>query len=535
MENKPNRRLTASEGSMGYSGAARHTYASRSRAARPNPSGGRTSAPHGNRGGGAPMRPMPRKRRHNPANVVALIVTLTVLLAGVVYVGSAWFIATINNSTYCSNIYINGMEMTSYTREAGIQYVRDQIDAHLNMPFTLSWGSDSWTFSASDFNGSIDVDPVLERAWNIGHVGNFLERSASIRALSSNPIYFNAPLVYDEDAIDSFLEPIARQLYVEPHNAEVGADLSNPYLASEAASGQELDVDAARLQIISLIETGEGGSVLPINELEPDISTDAALNSLELIVDYQTDTTARGYNGRFNVRKALMSFYGMIVHPGEEISFNIVVGPRTEERGWQLGTEYLGGGKTQQGYGGGVCQASTTLYGALLKSGMTIMHRYPHSMTVAYVDPSLDAAVTAPGEDGKDLVFRNDTDSPITIYCEVTKEYARVMIYGKRPAYRYELESNIIEQDKEPSRIGFIEDTEGTHCYYADEYELYKEGIPACMSQGFLVGYDWETGEEVTRLHLSNDSYASGTNIYWRGIHLRDGGVFVTEEEADGI
>ena len=535
MQDKRYRAAATPGESAGRYGYARQSHDSRSRATRPNYGGGRTSTPHNNRGGSAPMRPMPRRRRHNPANVVALIVVLLALLAGIVYVGSAWFIAAINNSTYCSNIYVNGISLSSYTKDEGIQYVRDQLDARLNTVYSLSWGDNTWTFSAADFGGSIDVEPILERVWNIGHVGNFLERSASIRSLSSNPINLSAPLVYDEQAIDTFLEPIAQQLYIEPHNAEVGADLSNPYLASEASSGQELDMDAARLQIISLIETGEGGSVLPVNELEPDFSTEMAANSLELIVDYQTDTTARGYNGRFNVRKALMYFYGMIVHPGEEISFNNVVGPRTEERGWQLGTEYLGGGKTQQGYGGGVCQASTTLYGALLKAGMTIMYRSPHSMTVAYVDPSLDAAVTAPGEYDKDLVFRNDTDSPITIYCEVTKEYARVMIYGKRPAYRYELESIIVQQDKEASRIGYIEDTEGTHCYYADEYELYKKGIPACRSQGFLVGYDWNTGEEVTRLHLSNDSYGSGTDIYWRGIHLRDGSAFVTGEEADGI
>ena len=475
---------------------------------------------------------MPRRRRRNPASIIVLIIVAIAALAGVVYTGSAWFIATINGSTYCSNIYVNGIEVSPYSKEQGVQVVRSQIDAQLNAQYTLSWGDESWTFSATDFGGAIDVETVMERAWNIGHVGNIFDRSASIRALNSNPIYLEMPLVYDEKSVSTYLDNIYDHLYIAPRNAEIGADLSNPYLAADAADGQELDVDAARMQIVSLLETGEGGTVLPVMELKPAISTETAVNSLEMIVDYRTDTSARGYNGRFNVRKALMAFYGMIVQPGEEISFNKVVGPRTQERGWQEGTEYIGGGRTQQGYGGGVCQASTTMYGALLKAGMTIMYRYPHSMTVAYVDPSIDAAVT---NEGKDLVFRNDTDSPITIYTEVTKEYARVQIFGTRPAYRYELESVIVEKESSASRVGFIEDTDGSHCYYTDEFKLYKEGIPACLSQGYLVGYDWETGEEVTRLHLSNDSYGSGTDIYWRGIHLRDGGIFSTGAEADGL
>ena len=547
MEQKSYRKPNASSGSAGSYRASGRTYASQSRTA---PSGyGRTASsanrsktaasarPNGtaassNRSGSAPARPMPRRRRHNPANVVALIVALTAVLAGVVYTGSAWLISTINASTYCSNIYVNGIDISPYSKEQGLQYVREQIDARLNSEYILSWEDNSWAFTAADFGGTIDVETVMDRAWNIGHVGNIFDRSASIRALKRNPIYLEMPLVYDEDSVDTYLDEIYSQLYVEPRNAEVAADLSNPYLAEEAASGRELDRDAARMQVVSLLETGEGGNVLPVMELKPAISTETAMNSLELIVDYTTDVTARGYNGRFNVRKALMSFYGMIVQPGEVISFNDVVGPRTQERGWQEGTEYIGGGRTQQGYGGGVCQASTTLYGALLKAGMTIMQRSPHSMTVAYVDPSIDAAVT---NDSKDLVFCNNTDYPITIYTEVTKEVARVQIFGARPAYRYEMESIIIEQASEASKNGFIEDTDGTHCYYTDEFKLYKTGIPACMSQGYLVAYDWDTGEEVSRHHLSNDAYSSGYNIYWRGIHTRDGGVFSTGAEADGL
>ena len=558
MDNRSNRRPNGSGRSAGSYGASRQTYASRPASAQPRRAGSSTragsartasqttrartdrpsapssrSASHSasNRGGRAPSRPMPRRRR-DPSFIIFLCVIALAILAGAVYAGSAWFISAVNGSTYCSNIYINNIEVSRYSKEQGAQFIRDQVDAQLNTDYQLSWGENSWSFTPADFGASIETDTVMERAWNIGHVGNIFDRSASIRALKQNPVYLTTALTYDEESIDAYLSGIYDALYLEPKSATVAADISNPYLAEAAEPGQELDVDAARMQIVSLIETGEGGSVLPVIELEPELSTDAALNSLELIVDYTTDTTARGYNGRYNVRKALMAFYGMIVQPGEEVSFNQVVGPRNEERGWQLGTEYLGGGKTQQGYGGGICQASTTLYGALLKSGMTIMFRYPHSMTVAYVDPSIDAAVT---EDGKDLVFRNDTDNPITIYTEVTKEVARVQIYGTKQPYRYELESIIVEQHSAASRVGFIEDTEGTHCYYTDEFELYKKGIPACLSQGWLVAYDWETGEEVSRTHLSNDVYASGTDIYWRGIHDRDGGLFLTGEEADGL
>ena len=538
MERKPRRTPEVQRASARTASAANQGYTSRTRTAQTGRTArssyttqsprttystygtqtARTAQPR--QSGRAPERPMPRRRKRDPIAVLAPILMLLALLAGIVYVGSCWFISTINQSTYCSNIYVNGVDISRYSKEEGMQVVRDLIDQRLNTSHTLGWNDSNWSFTASDFGGEIEIDSIMERAWNIGHVGNIFDRSASIRSLKRNPIYLTATLSYSEDLIDTYVDEMYNQLYVAPTDATVAADLDTPYLASKSSKGQELDKDTARAQIISLIETGDGGSVLPVLTLEPAFSTEQAMNSLELIVEYKTDTTARGYNGRFNVRKALQYFYGMIIQPGEEVSFNEVVGPRTGERGWQLGTEYIGGGKTQEGYGGGVCQASTTLYGAILKAGMTILERSPHSMTVAYMDPSLDAAVA---DDSKDLRFRNDTDNPITIYTEVTKDYAMVQIYGVRPAYRYELMSVMVHEESTAVRTAYIDDVDGTYCTYTDETKLYKEGRAACSSEGWRIAYDWTTGEEVERTKLSYDMYSSGTDIYWRGIQARDG------------
>ncbi len=465
-------------------------------------------------------RPRPRRRRRDPAAIIVPIVLGLALLAGIVYVGSSWLISTVNKSTYCSNIFINGIDISRYSKEEGMEYVREQSTERINAQHTLNWQGNSWSFSAKDFGGSIETDNVMDRAWNIGHVGNIFDRSSSILSLRHNPIYLTAPVSYNEEQVDGFVDQIYNALYIPPRDATVVANLTSPELAEGSAEGQELDRETARAQIVSLLETGEGGDVLPVLTLEPSLTTEQAMNTLNLIVEYKTDTSARGYYGRFNVRKGLSYFYGMIVQPGEEVSFNEVVGPRTKERGWQPGTEYIGGGKSQEGYGGGICQASSTLYGALLKAGMTILSRSNHSMTVAYVDPSLDAAVTETSS--KDLRFRNDTDSAITIYTEVTKEYATVQIYGARPKYRYELESHIISQDSGAKKTAYIDDVDGTYCYYTDETKLYSEGHAALTSEGWLVAYDWDTNEEVERRQLSRDMYESGYNIYWRGVHSRD-------------
>lgn len=487
--------------------------------ARPNPSSYRNS--DGRRPGSqlpyppqARRNPPPRRRRRR-INPAPLIITLCIL-AALIYVGSSWITVKANEKTYCKNISVNGIDLNKYSREEGIQLVQDEANALLTATHTLSWQDKSWSFSAADFGARIDVDALMDRAWNIGHYGSMFSRKSAISDLKNNPVVFTAPMEYDDQLIDNFVNGIYDALYVAPVDAEVTITAERPHLSGQSQTGLALNWEDTREKIVNLMETGTGSTALNVEVIEPAISSSEAAGGLEKIVEFKTDMTFRGWHSRVNVRTALSNFNTMCIYPGETYSFNQVVGPRTEVRGYEKATEYAGNG-TQQNWGGGVCQASTTLYNALLLAGMEIIERSPHSMTVTYVQPSLDAAVQ---DGGKDLIFRNDTDSAVYIYTSVTKEWATVTIYGNKPEFRYELLSKITRQDEECRYTDYIDDTEGKYVYYTtDTPVLYSTGHPALDSEGWLVAFDWETGDEMWREQLSFDKYESGTNIYWRGVH----------------
>ena len=79
--------------------------------------------------------------------------------------------------------------------------------------------------------------------------------------------------------------------------------------------------------------------------------------------------------------------------------------------------------------GGGICQVSTTLYNAVLLAELDITERYNHSMIVAYVDPSADAAIAESA--GKDFKFVNNTDFPVYVESIIKGKEITVNIYGK--------------------------------------------------------------------------------------------------------
>ena len=455
---------------------------------------------------------------------------LVCLIVAAVYFGKIYFTVAADRDTFCANISVNGILLDDFTLEEGVQAVHDALDTRINTLYTLTAGDQSWTFSPANFNASIDADSYIQRAWNIGHVGSLFDRKKDIESLKQSSVEFNAELQYDAELIVAFLQPIYDALYVEPVNATVVVASDKPYLSGESRLGQQLDLEAAKALIVQLVETGSGDTALPLLPIEPSISSDTAKGGFNVIVEYATDTSFRGSASRSNVSKALGYFNGFTVHPGDTVDFNAIVGPRTEARGWQLAPEYAGN-TSQNGYGGGVCQASSTLYGAVLLAGMDIIERSNHSMTVSYVEPSLDAAVTDTGY--KNFVFRNNSEHTIYIYTSVTKEYATVTIYGNRPAYRYQLYSNVISKDSSCKYVSYKPDVDGKYCYYTTETKLRTQGHPACISEGWLIAYDWDSGLEVSRKQLSYDSYGSGTDIYWRGIHDPATGLVVAYEQEE--
>ena len=136
------------------------------------------------------------------------------------------------------------------------------------------------------------------------------------------------------------------------------------------------------------------------------------------------------------MRRALELVNGTVLQPGEVFSFNGIVGDTTAERGFYPAGVIVNGQSTT-GYGGGVCQASTTIYGAVLRADLTVVARSPHSIRSSYVPIGQDAAIAYPS---MDFQFKNNYDTPIYIEAWESGNKLTVNIYGKHPESWDEIE-----------------------------------------------------------------------------------------------
>lgn len=129
-----------------------------------------------------------------------------------------------------------------------------------------------------------------------------------------------------------------------------------------------------------------------------------------------------------NITLAAQFFNGAVLMPGEEFSYNGTVGSRQASRGFLPAPAYVSG-QTVQEVGGGVCQGSSTIYLAALRSNLEITERYPHGYITRYVPDGMDATVYY---GVKDFKFRNDTPFPLKIQGSVSGRTLTVNILGTK-------------------------------------------------------------------------------------------------------
>ncbi|MBS3957508.1 MAG: VanW family protein [Clostridiales bacterium] len=157
------------------------------------------------------------------------------------------------------------------------------------------------------------------------------------------------------------------------------------------------------------------------------------------------------HNKIVNLRLAAGSLDGLVLRPGQWLSFWRQVGPPTRRRGFVEGL-VLKQGALSVGVGGGLCQATNLLYWMTLLTPLTVTERWRHSY-----DVFPDQGRTQPFGSGAtcawpalDLQILNDTDAPYVLSIRVTETDLEGSWTSSRPAtcdYRIEERAHRITHD----------------------------------------------------------------------------------------
>ena len=226
---------------------------------------------------------------------------------------------------------------------------------------------------------------------------------------------------------------IYEEIHTEPKDAYYELE---PYKLYPDVEGVDLtiSVEEAQKQVDSK-DQDEYSFKLNITKAEKTIK-DLGLEAFPYVIsEFTTKYDASNVNRSINLAIAAKKIDGTVLMPGEEFSYNKVVGKRTVEEGYKDAKIYADGGVVD-GLAGGICQISSTLYNAVLLANLEITERHNHTYTTSYLPGGRDATVVW---GTKDFKFKNTRNYPVKIEASVKNGIAEFKFHGIAEETEYEI------------------------------------------------------------------------------------------------
>ena len=305
------------------------------------------------------------------------------------------------------------------------------------------------------------------------------------------------PVITSEpDPID--IDKIHSEVYKEVKDAYYTKD---PFTIYPEQKGIDFDVESAK----ALIQEPKEQYEIQLTITKPsktvkEIGTEAFPDLLGVC---KTNYAASNKNRTTNLILAAGKINGTVLLPGEEFSYNGVVGKRTVEAGYKNAATYSNG-QVVDDIGGGICQISSTLYDAAVFANMDITVRRNHQFVTSYLPAGKDATVVWGSQDFK---FKNSRKYPVRITATVSGGVATVQIWGVKEDVEYDISIETKQISTIKYTTQYIEDAS----LPAGTQKVTQAGANGRKVQAYKVMK--LNGQVVSRTLLSTDTYRAMTRI----------------------
>ena len=446
-------------------------------------------------------------RRRRLKVLVGLVFACSVLVFSITYAVFHRYVSRFPDNKICKNVYIGMMDMSGMTEKEAKEALEKQKEADQELMVTIKVEDNKVEMPFKEvgltYNGQ---DKLVKEAMDYGKKGNMWSRYFTLHKLEKEKYVLSESIAFDEALVTTFLNDQAVPLARHAVNATitksaVGFDIE------EEQKGETVDVEATAKKLKKHLNNNwdhKAFSVKAVLEEENPTVTAEDLGSIQdELGSFSTD--AGGGERWKNLKTGVEKLNGTVLMPGQELSVHDVTAPYDAEHGYAPAGSYENG-QVVETYGGGICQVSSTLYNAVLYAELEIVKRYPHSMLVAYVQPSRDAAIAG---DTKDFVFKNNYETPIYIFGEIdSSNQLRFVIYGKETRE----EGRTVEYEPE------IISTEEPETTYKTNSEASLGSMQTTGSPhtGKVVRL-WKivkiNGEQVSREEFNNSTYQKSDKV----------------------
>ncbi len=396
------------------------------------------------------------------------------------------------NKTFPEGMTVAGKSLAGKTFNEGLDLCRASIsDAVSKLNIVVNFRENAVALTGSDFTAKDVMDRVLAKALTDG---------------KAQQLELNYVTDLSETGRKK-LTDAANACVVPGKNASVAGFDDNGFVFTQEQKGARVDLNATLEGVGQLLAAKQSGTLqASMIEITPETTRETLSQKFRLISSYSTESTNNS-NGNSNMALAMRHCNGTILQPGDVFSYNGTIGDSTDpDNGW-LPAGGLSGGLLVQVYGGGICQGSTTIYGAALRAGMEIVERDCHSTPSSYCPIGLDATVDYGNIDFR---FRNPLDAPVYLACGMDGTTVWCKFYGCVPEEWDEIEvgSEMTGSTPIPEQARFLVDEK----LAKGEYVRKSSGNWGYTARAWRTFY--KDGEAVRSEDLPSSDYSADPVTY---------------------
>lgn len=410
-----------------------------------------------------------------------ILITLALILM-LIFISVMYFTEEYTNPYMHKGVKIEDIDVSNLSKEDALKEVKSVTDEMIkNKVVNFTYEDISIPVPLRDFGYKLNLEDAINKAYSYGRSDNlFYNYLDIIKGYIFKKNFVAKPDIEDAKREEVILN-IGSKIFKKPVDAHPIIKDDGSVSIKESEIGRYMDINEAK-DLINLDILHEEKIELPVYKTEPKIYSNYYDGIDKKLGDFETDYSSSIKNRKENIRLAASKFNNMKLNPGDEISFNDVVGEISEKTGFKSATVIVGG-EYESGIGGGICQVSTTLYNSLILSDLEITERHNHSRPIHYVDLGTDAAVA---RGYKDLKFKNNTNNPILILSEANGEKLNFKVLGNGSDRDYEVK--II-----PQLLGTV--SPGVDTIYSDAL---PDGESTVRESG-ARGYSYKTYKEIIK------------------------------------
>ena len=291
-----------------------------------------------------------------------------------------------------ATLMLNGVNLIELTREERSNKLVSILEAKAERQLTANYEGRLVTTTLGNLGVqfSKDIESILnhldELENEIQTQSSFEQRLLNVYALTFMPC---------EEHLNLWTQSVARQLNIPVMEHTLSKTSPGNFNLVEGQNGKQVVTEQFEKDVL---EVFQNLTQLTLNvDVQTKITTPVRnmndLRTVDTRIAVAESHFERAAAGRAaNVDRGASLTTSQLLMPGETFSFNNLVYPVIPTNGFHYGTIFMHG-ELAQGIGGGLCQVSSTIYWAQLRTGILATKRQAHSRPVFYVPRGLDATM----------------------------------------------------------------------------------------------------------------------------------------------